>query len=103
MSNEIAGAKRSLECLLSRPIIYFAYPKGRYSSSIVEMVKKSGYLMGLTMDSAPVLPKVTSLFLVPRIGIDASHSPAEFQDTLSPVNIYLRRKLGRFNPRYEIA
>jgi peptidoglycan/xylan/chitin deacetylase (PgdA/CDA1 family) len=44
LSVEIRDAKRILEEGLKEPVRYFAYPYGKFSSRIPEMVKKTGYI-----------------------------------------------------------
>jgi len=42
-TRELVQCKQSLENLLGREVTAFAYPKGRYNSAVVELVRKAGY------------------------------------------------------------
>jgi peptidoglycan/xylan/chitin deacetylase (PgdA/CDA1 family) len=103
LKQEISSSKKQLESVLGKSIKYFAYPKGRYTPQIASIVKSSTYKMAFSMDNATFTASKTDFFAVPRIGIDASHTPSEFQDTLSTISIYLRRVLGKLTLKYEIS
>lgn len=97
---EVIGSKKTLEKELGLPIKYFAYPRGKYSSQVLQAVKKANYQLALTMDDG-VITSATDPLLIPRIGIDRSHSFAEFTATFSPSVVQLRKQiketfLGRY-------
>lgn len=100
LQNEIVIAKKSLEKDLDISIKYFAYPRGKYSQTVLKFVKKAKFKMALTMDDGFIKPSIP-LLTVPRVGIDGTHSFKEFTTTFSPSVITLRKAikespLGRF-------
>lgn len=50
-SYEIAGSKRYLENLLNHEISMFCYPRGKYSRSVVQLVKSAGFEGARTCNS----------------------------------------------------
>lgn len=74
---EITTAKSRLEKQLSTTINYFAYPKGAYTKGAVEVVKKSGFKAAFSMDDNEI-SRGSDLYILSRIGINASHSLSEF-------------------------
>ncbi len=86
---EIITSKKMLEKSLRFQVRYFAYPKGKYSNKILEYVKSAGYKLGLTMDDNTVL-KSTNPFLIPRIGVDRTHSFLEFKSLLKPSTLKIK-------------
>ena len=43
LADELAGARRDLEDLLGQPVLYLAYPYGRYDETVLEVARASGY------------------------------------------------------------
>lgn len=86
---EVEGSKKKLESELKIPINYLAFSKGRYSPKILKAVKKAGYKMALTMNDGEIY-KGMNKFLIPRIGVDGTHSFAEFKTLFLPLNIKVR-------------
>lgn len=80
---EVIGSKKQLEKELGCDVNYFAYPKGRYSKEILDLVKKAGYKLALSMDDGFIF-KNTCLITVPRIGVDKTHSYNEFKTLFLP-------------------
>jgi len=70
----------------------FTYPKGRYTQKIVSAVKSAGFALGLTMDDS-VIGKSSNPLLLPRIGVDRTHSFEEFKTLFSPSCIRLRHMI----------
>lgn len=93
---EIVKSKKSLEKDLKIPIKYLAFPKGRYTKPVMEAVKKAGYKMALTMDDG-FIKSGTDILRIPRIGVDGTHSFAEFKKLFLPLNIVARGILKSFN------
>lgn len=81
MQREIIDAKQVLEKRLGIPIVYFAYPKGTYTKAIIESVKRAGYTAAFSMDSKVSL---STIYAVPRVGVDRTHSLREFKTLFSP-------------------
>lgn len=86
---EVIGSKKTLEKHLGIKIRYIAYPKGRYSKKILAAVKKTGYTLGLTMDDGRITPGMQKA-LIPRIGVDRTHSYSEFKVLFAPLVIVAR-------------
>jgi peptidoglycan/xylan/chitin deacetylase (PgdA/CDA1 family) len=100
LKREISDAKKSLEKELGLRINYFAYPRGKYNKAVLQEVKHAKYMLGFTMDDGFISPKSDFLRL-PRVGIDRTHSFAEFKVTFLPSVILFRKFvkstfLGRF-------
>lgn len=95
IDDEIVKSKKSLEKDLGIPIKYLAFPKGRYSKTVILTVKKAGYKMALTMDDGFISEGMDAL-RVPRIGVDGTHSFSEFKKLFLPLNIQARRVLKTF-------
>lgn len=68
---EIEQSKIELESLLKRPIKYFAYPYGRFSSisqRVIKEVQAAGYESAFSSISAPLTEVSTdNLFFLPRV------------------------------------
>lgn len=89
LKNEIQDAKQLLEKKLGFPVSYFSYPKGVYSNSIINTVKKSGYSMAVSMDDG-YITSATDKYRIPRVGVDATHTFEEFKVLFSPSVTKLR-------------
>jgi len=89
--DEITASKNNLEKRLGFDIELFAYPKGSYSESIMDIVKKSGYVAAFSMDDGILGYKKNELSALPRVGIDKSHGLDEFLCTFSVSAIRMRR------------
>ncbi|MBI2008652.1 polysaccharide deacetylase family protein [Candidatus Amesbacteria bacterium] len=93
IKNEISGSKSILEKTLKLKINHFAYPKGRYSNRILDAVKASGYKMAFSMNSGQI-DHFTNPFLLPRVGVDRTHSFSEFISLLLPSCISIKKYLN---------
>lgn len=87
--NEINDSKKILERQFALQIRYLAYPKGKYNSEILKAVKAAGYKLALTMDDG-VINKQINCYSIPRIGVDGTHSFAEFKTLFLPLVIKFR-------------
>ncbi len=90
LKKEIILAKKNLEKSLGRKINYFAYPKGKYSKEMLRYVSQAKYSLGLTMEDGFIKEKINPL-IIPRIGIDRTHSFSEFKSAFSPSTIRVRK------------
>lgn len=90
IENEIVKSKHDLEKELGIEINYFAYPKGRYTNKILDAVKKAQYKLAFTMDDAFV-NKETNKLIIPRIGVDRTHSLFEFKCVYLPSSVRFRK------------
>ncbi len=97
---EVLGSKKELEKNLNLKVNYFAYPKGRYTKNAIEVVKKSGYKLGLTVDDNFICKK-SNKFLLPRIGIDGTHSFEEFKASFTP-SVVSFRNMVKHTPLFKL-
>ncbi len=86
---EIINSKNVLEKKLGIKIEYFAYPKGAYTQSIVDAVKKAGYKMAFTMDDSQIIT-TTDKLRIPRVGVDQTHKN-HFENIYSTGSIMFRQ------------
>lgn len=91
---EIIDSKKTLENELGIAIPYFSYPRGKYSKDVLRIVTKAGYQLAVTMDDGFITEKTNPL-LVPRVGIDRTHSFAEFTSAFSPSVVGLRQAIKK--------
>ncbi len=89
VKNEVTAAKQDLEKQIGMPINYFAYPKGRYTETIVETVDASGYLAGFSMDDRIIAPGNDNRTIA-RVGVDRTHTMFEFKATISSGAVRMR-------------
>ena len=87
---EITGSKLGLERVLNAHIKYFAYPRGRYTKEAANLVTRSGYHGGFTMDDHELTPGLDR-YTIGRIGINHTHSLQEFQSLSNPWVMRMRK------------
>lgn len=87
---EVITAKRQLETDLGLSIRYFAYPKGFHDGRIRAAVERARYAGALSMDDG-FIGRKTNVFAVPRIGVDRTHTEAEFSSIFLPSAIRFRQ------------
>lgn len=87
---EITNSKMTLERIFSTKINCIAYPVGKYSAETLTQVSHSGYTLGFSMDDKELTQKSNSL-AIPRVGVDGTHSMAEYKVISSPSVIAFRR------------
>lgn len=90
IKDEVIVSKKDLEKTFGVKIKYFAYPKGRYTNKVLKAVKKAGYSLGLSMNDGFIKADIDSL-LVPRVGVDRTHSFLEFKSIYMPSSIRFRK------------
>lgn len=90
IDDEVIGSKQRLEKELDTKIAYFAYPKGRYTKKILSAVSKAGYSLGLTMDDG-FIDRKTNPLIVPRVGVNRTHTFAEFKSIYVPSVVIFRK------------
>lgn len=91
---EITESKRKLQRMIGAPVRFFSYPKGKYSNAVIETVNKAGYTIAVSMDDG-LIGRDTSRVHVPRIGVDQTHSFAEFTTLASPSVVAFRNMVKR--------
>lgn len=72
LEREVAGSKRALEEAFGVPVLWFAYPAGRYDETVVRAVARAGYLMGFTTRHGFVEKESAEFLILPRIRVDRS-------------------------------
>lgn len=96
---ETVDAKALLEKRLGFPIRYFAYPRGRYTPTARQLIREAGYELALSMDDGFLSVK-TDPFIVPRVGVDRTHSPGEFRAIHTDAAILFRKIAKKFIGRF---
>lgn len=86
---EIKTAKQMLEKQVGIPVSYFAYPKGTYNQRVIDAVKAAGYKLAASMDDGQIT-RDSNRWRLPRVGVDRSHSFAEFKHVAAPSVIAFR-------------
>lgn len=92
---EIVESKKQLELQLGSSVYYFAYPKGVYTSTTSEFVNKAGYKLAFTMDEGFVDDGDNPITLS-RIGVDRTHTFAEFKTLATPITLSFRKLVKQF-------
>lgn len=67
---EITQSKAILENIINKPVVYFAYPNGKFGvdfdSTHIDMVKKAGFLAALSTDKGILKDQKTDAFQIKR-------------------------------------
>lgn len=86
---EVIKAKVTLETIYKTPVRYFAYPKGRYTNRVLEFVQRAHYALAFSMNDGFITTRTNKL-LIPRVGVDRSHTFNEFKKIMLPSSIIFR-------------
>lgn len=98
---EITIAKNILEQTLDAQVDYFAYPKGLYTTDVIQAVKYADYRAGFAINNDLVTSK-SNQWLLPRIIIDASYTPENIPLRIGS-GVQAVRRLQHGNPwRYSL-
>ncbi len=89
IEKEVIFSKSYIEKILRIKVNYFAYPKGNWNKEIVETVDKARYKLAFSMEDE-FISKRTYKYLIPRIGVDGTHSFSEFKTLFNPTTIIFR-------------
>ena len=89
MHRELAHSKVAIEAHLKKPCVHFAYPWGRYSRRVKNMLNKIGYRYAAAAYHAP-LAKTVDCLAIPRLNIDRAYRLQDFIDVLLGKWDYLR-------------
>lgn len=82
VTNELTMSKSALERQLGVPITYFAYPYGRYSDMLQNLLTQNGYHIAVTTRSAQATAQDKAL-LLPRINVPNTMTVNEFLRVVS--------------------
>jgi peptidoglycan/xylan/chitin deacetylase (PgdA/CDA1 family) len=90
LNNQIIVSKNTLSRKFKTPVSYFAFPKGRYSPEILKAIKVANYSLALSMDQ-DIISTQSNLHILPRVGVDRTHTYSEFKAMITPTALYFRR------------
>lgn len=96
IDSEISGAKKRFYLKSKIKTRMFSYVKGKFTNHIVQIVKNSGYMYAFSMLDGYVNPS-TNRLIIPRFGVDKTHSFIEFTSLIMPVSVFIRKLLRSFN------
>jgi peptidoglycan/xylan/chitin deacetylase (PgdA/CDA1 family) len=77
LDGEIAGAKRTLEDIIGRPVEHFSCPGGRWDDRVMRAVRSAGFLSMATSDIGVNAP---AAYRLDRLAVMRSTSLNEFED-----------------------
>jgi peptidoglycan/xylan/chitin deacetylase (PgdA/CDA1 family) len=92
--NQLIEEKRQIEKLLGFELPYFSYPFNKYSSEVIQNVKKAGYNAAFTANGG--YANLTNPHMIDRIIIPNYLTIKEFQSLLTPGGISLNQKITQF-------
>ena len=100
LAEEIKESKMDLERISGKNVVGFSYPHGKYSDVIIDAVKSAGYKIAFSTDDIPFGSKANK-YAVPRVGVDGTHTFAEFKYLALPSVLAFRKLvkstfLGRY-------
>lgn len=95
ITTEVVTSKKQLEQEHKQKVSWFSYPRGRYTRPIVESVQKANYDLAVTMDDGFIC-RESNQYLIPRIGVDSSHSFEVFTETITSSVIMFRMLIKNF-------
>lgn len=91
---EVLGSKEKIEKSIGVSVEYFAYPKGRYTVEVLEYVEKAKYKLAFSVNDGYV-NRETSRFLIPRVGVDGTHTMKQFPYLALPLSMLFRKVLKK--------
>jgi peptidoglycan/xylan/chitin deacetylase (PgdA/CDA1 family) len=90
---ELELSKQILSRIIGREVKSFAYPYGAYNNTVVEAVRRSGYIAARTTDVEPPITRVEDFLKLPVLFHDFLHLSKEAVENM------LRKLLGeRYTP-----
>jgi peptidoglycan/xylan/chitin deacetylase (PgdA/CDA1 family) len=93
--SEVTQCKSDLEARLNVPVESFAYPRGRYTPVVKELVRAAGFTSAVTIHEGTLGP-VLDPFELPRIPVQPNTSLAAFKArTTAAINWYARLRRWR--------
>lgn len=88
LKDEIIDGKKNLEKKLGFKLNYFAYPKGKYSSKIIKVVKQAGFEAAFTINGGPIRIDESCSYKISRVVINRFQNFEEFKTLLSNPGLY---------------
>lgn len=92
--SEIVESREVLEDRLGTGIEDFSYPSGKYNTEIVGYVQDAGYKRAVTVNETP-MDISGDPFTLPRVGVFASTTEAQFRAKLSGAGYYYNQAKER--------
>lgn len=74
LKNELAKSKETLESLISKKVISFCYPAGKFNDETVRAVSETGYKYAVTTQSSTGVINLKDLLKIPRFRISAGRN-----------------------------
>lgn len=74
LKGELVKSKQTLEELISKPVISFCYPAGKYNDQTIVAVKDAGYKYAVTTRSSTGILNMEKLFEIPRYRISSGRN-----------------------------
>lgn len=90
MEREVKGCKSSLENLLGKPVLSFAYPFGFFNEAVKKAVAEAGFLLGIAVEWGPD-DFGRDLMETRRVCLSPDAGPLEFSWKTSPFYPAFRR------------
>lgn len=81
---QIVGSKEALESHLHHPVVFFAYPSGRYNSSVEKILQDAGFAMAFTTHPG-ISHSLKRRFESPRVRISGAMTTQAFAASLARV------------------
>lgn len=92
---EVRESRKAVETLTGRPTPLFAYPAGKYDQTLVDRIKKEGFIGAVTVDEGLVYAQ-SDFFVLKRNAVDSTTSMTAFKGKVSSaVEWYERLKLWK--------
>lgn len=94
LRNEIIESKFILENAIHDKVKYFAYPRGLYNETVMNVCREAGYGAAFTTEHFFAKPG-TNLYAMPRVCVDRTHTGEQiaFLLTRSASNYFAMKKL----------
>ncbi len=86
---EIRIGKNNLEKKLGINLNYFAYPRGAYTSEVVDQLKNAGFEAAFTVDGGKASLK--NKLLISRVPVEGRISLNQFKGQLTPLGLFMTR------------
>lgn len=98
LDTEIHTSKKVVEEKIQKAVFAFTYPKGKYTHEVLDAVHAAQYDIAFSMDDG-FIDRSVSRFRIPRIGVDRTHSFAEFSVLAHPNVVAIRGFIKRLLPK----